>query len=135
MVMTITGIIEKGQDGKYSVYVNEAEYPYGIIGTGDTVNEAMQDFLMGYQEMKETVESVGETFQEAEITFKYDVPSFLQDYAYAFTLAGLERITGVNQKQLGHYISGYRKPSEKTIRKIESHIHDFSRQLSAVQFI
>jgi hypothetical protein len=85
--------------------------------------------------MKEFVEDAGEDFVEAEITFKYDIPSFLQDYAYAFSLAGLERITGVNQKQLGHYISGYRKPSEKTIRKIETGLHDFSKQLAAVQFI
>ena len=58
-----------------------------------------------------------------------------QDYAYAFTLAGLQRITGVNQKQLGHYISGYRKPSNKTVRKIEDGIHRFSQQLSAVRFV
>ena len=61
--------------------------------------------------------------------------SFLQDFAFAFSLAGLERITGVNQKQLGHYISGYRKPSEKTVRKIESSIHAFSKQLEAVRFV
>ncbi|MBP3795403.1 MAG: helix-turn-helix transcriptional regulator [Bacteroidales bacterium] len=52
-----------------------------------------------------------------------------------FTLAGLQRITGVNQKQLGHYISGYRKPSNKTVRKIEDGIHRFSQQLSAVRFV
>ena len=69
------------------------------------------------------------------VLFKYDVPSFLQDFAYAFSLAGLERITGINQKQLGHYISGFRKPSEKTVRKIESRIHAFSKQLEAVRFV
>ena len=133
--MKITALIEKGLDGNYSVFIAEKSYPYGIIGTGDTVKEAMDDFMAGYQEMKEYVKSTGAAFVEAEITFKYDIPSFLQDYAYAFSLAGLERITGVNQKQLGHYISGYRKPSEKTIRKIESRLHDFSQQLAAVQFI
>jgi predicted RNase H-like HicB family nuclease len=133
--MKITALIEKGLDGNYSVFIAEKSYPYGIIGTGNTVKEAMDDFMAGYQEMKEYVESTGATFVEAEITFKYDVPSFLQDYAYAFSLAGLERITGVNQKQLGHYISGFRKPSEKTIRKIEAGLHDFSRQLASVQFI
>ena len=69
-----------------------------------------------------------------ELVFCYDIPSFLQDFAFAFSLAGLERITGVNQKQLGHYISGYRKPSERTIRKIEDGIHRFSEQLGAVHF-
>ena len=85
--------------------------------------------------MKTFINESGDTFAEANITFKYDVPSFLQEFAFAFTLAGLERITGINQKQLGHYISGFRRPSPKTVRKIETGIHAFSRQLSAVQFV
>jgi predicted RNase H-like HicB family nuclease len=129
-----TAVIERGDDGKYSIFIEDESYPYGIMGTGNTTNEAMKDFMEGYRDMKEYVESTGETFEETEFIFKYDVPSFLQEYAYAFTLAGLERITGINQKQLGHYISGYRKPSEKTIRRIESGIHSFCDKLSAIQF-
>ena len=127
-------IIERGTDGEYSIFIENTNYPYGIIGTGSTVKEAMDDFYDGYKEMKEYVVSTGEPFVDAEFVFKYDIPSFLQEYAYAFTLAGLERITGVNQKQLGHYISGYRKPSKKTVNKIEAGIHSFSAQLSAVRF-
>jgi hypothetical protein len=127
-------IIERGTDGRYSIFIEDTNYPYGIIGTGSSVKEAMNDFYDGYKEMKEYVVSTREPFVEAEFVFKYDIPSFLQEYAYAFTLAGLERITGVNQKQLGHYISGYRKPSRKTINKIEAGIHSFSAQLSAVRF-
>ena len=130
----VIAIIERGGDGKYSIFIENKDYPYGIIGTGDTVKEAIADFNDGYDEMREYVESTGESFKEATFTFKYDVPSFLQEYAYAFTLAGLERITGVNQKQLGHYISGYRKPSPKTVRKIEAGIHSFSDQLRTVSF-
>ena len=131
----ITGMIERGiTDNGYSIYIKEDDYPYGILGTGNTVDEAKQDFLAGYQEMKESVLEAGEEFIDVDIVFRYDVPSFLEAYAYAFTLAGLERITGINQKQLGHYISGYRKPSEKTVRKIDERIHAFSEELSAVRF-
>ena len=133
--MKVTAIIERGQDGRYSVYMEQKKYPYGIIGTGASVKEAKEDFEAGYKEMKQYVESLGDRFEEAELSFKYDIPSFLQDFAFAFSLAGLERITGVNQKQLGHYISGYRKPSGKTIRKIEEGIHAFSSQLAAVHFL
>lgn len=133
--MKITALIERGMDGRYSIYVGTPSYPYGIIGTGATVKKAKEDFMAGYEEMKGFIEERGEHFEEAEISFKYDVPSFLQEYAAAFTLAGLERITGVNQKQLGHYISGYRHPSPKTARKIESGIRAFCQQLSAVEFI
>lgn len=131
----VTAIIERGADGRYSVYIEDTGYPYGIIGTGATVKEAETDFRAGYEDMKAFVEESGGHFEEAEFTFKYDIPSFLQEFAYAFSLAGLERITGVNQKQLGHYISGYRSPSPKTVRKIESAIHSFSEQLRAVRFV
>ena len=118
----------------FSIYIEDKSYPYGVIGTGPTVREAIEDFRAGYAEMKDYIESTGGRFEEAGFEFKYDVPSFLQEYAYAFSLAGLERITSINQKQLGHYISGYRKPSEKTVRKIESGIQSFCAQLSTVRF-
>lgn len=132
--MDITALIERGEDGKYSIFIENKDFPYGIIGTGATVQTTMEDFEEGLQEMKEYVESTGSSFPEISISFKYDIPSFLQEYAYAFSLAGLERITGVNQKQLGHYISGYRKPSPRTAKKIESKIHAFARELTAVRF-
>ena len=132
--MDITALIERGEDGKYSIFIENKDFPYGIIGTGATVQTAMEDFEEGLQEMKEYVESTGSSFPEISISFKYDIPSFLHEYAYAFSLAGLERITGVNQKQLGHYISGYRKPSPRTAKKIESKIHAFARELTAVRF-
>ena len=131
----VTAIIETGPDHHFSIYSDSDDYPYGIIGTGDTISEAKEDFMASYEEMRECVtEDLGEEFMEAEFVFRYDIPSFLQEFAYAFTLSGLERITGINQKQLGHYVSGYRKPSPKTIRKMEEGIHNFSEQLSRIHF-
>ena len=83
--MKVTAIIERGQDGRYSVYIEQKKYPYGIIGTGASVKEAKEDFEVGYKEMKQYVESLGDRFEEAELSFKYDIPSFLQDFAFAFT--------------------------------------------------
>lgn len=131
----VVAIIERGSDGRYSVYIEDAAYPYGIIGTGATVTEAEADFYAGYEDMKSFVEQSAGHFEDVEFVFKYDIPSFLQEFAFAFSLAGLERITGVNQKQLGHYISGYRSPSQKTVRKIETALHSFSEKLRAVRFV
>lgn len=130
----VTAIIETGIDHRIEIYVDDDSLPYGILGEGHTIAEAKEDFLIGYQEMKECFLENGEEFEEVEFVFRYDIPSFLQEFAYAFTLAGLERITGINQKQLGHYVSGYRKPSAKTIRKMEEGIHSFSEQLSLIHF-
>ena len=125
--------IEKGPD-EYSAYMDDTPLSYSCLGTGDSVEETIADFRKSYDEMRDYYSSVGKPFEEVEFEFCYDIPSVLQEFAFAFSLAGLERITGVNQKQLGHYISGYCKPSEKTIRKIEDSIHRFSQQLSAVRF-
>ena len=130
---TVKVFIEKGVDD-YSAYMDDTPLNYSCMGQGDTVEEAVKDFLACYDEMRGHFQEVGEPFEEVELEFYYDIPSFLQEFAFAFSLAGLERITGVNQKQLGHYISGYRKPSVKTVRKIEEGIHRFSKQLSAVRF-
>ena len=131
----VTAIIETGSDHTYSIFSHGPDdLPYGVIGTGDTIAEAKEDFMIAYQEVKECFLDSGEEFEEVEFVFRYDIPSFLEEFAYAFSLAGLERITGINQKQLGHYISGYRKPSAKTIKQMEDGIHNLSEQLSMVHF-
>ena len=131
----VTAIIETGSDHTFSIYSQGADdLPYGVIGTGDTLAQAKEDFMIAYQEIKNSFTEMNAPFEEVEFTFRYDIPSFLQEFAYAFTLAGLERITGINQKQLGHYISGYRKPSQKTVRKMEEGIHRFSEQLGMIHF-
>ncbi|WP_297623948.1 helix-turn-helix domain-containing protein [uncultured Rikenella sp.] len=129
-------IIERGMDGTFSAYIGgNNRLPFGVIGEGKTVQETMEDFMGGYEEMKELFLEEGRDFPEVVFEFKYDLPSFLQYYAYAFTLAGLERITGVNQRQLSHYINGVRKPSPATVHKIEQKIHDFAAEIGAVSFV
>ena len=61
--------------------------------------------------------------------------SFLELYSNRFTLAGLQAITGINQKQLSHYLNGVKKPRMSTIEKIEKNIHDFANELSKVHFV
>lgn len=128
-------IIERGSDGTYSAYIGSDNVSFGLIGDGKTVQETIADFLNSAEEMKDYYKEQGKEFPEMEWKFKYDVASFLQYYAFAFTLAGLERITGVNQGQLSHYINGVRKPSPKTIQKIESRLHDFAKEIGQVNFV
>lgn len=48
----VTAIIERGDDGLYSIYTPKLKN--AIIGEGATVAEAKEDFLIGYCEMVET---------------------------------------------------------------------------------
>ncbi len=68
-----------------------------------------------------------------ELVFKFDVESFLNYYRKIFTNSALERLTGINQKQLQHYASGLKKPRADQVQKIESAIHSLGKELLSVE--
>ena len=127
-------IIERGVDGGYSAFIADNNCEFGCIGEGSTVDETKADFLLAVEDMKAVYAEEGTPFPEVEFVFSYDMASFLSYYAYAFTLAGLARITGVNQGQLSHYVTGHRKPSKATINKIEKALHSFANEIGQLKF-
>ena len=133
---TIKAFIERGDDGTYGVYVDleDNTLNYGLLGEGNTSEEAIEDFKQSYLEMKTLHEKEKIPFVEAEFEFHYDTASFLNYISKKITLAGLQRITGVNQGQLSNYLNGYRRPSKQTIRKIERSLHAFGKEISQIQF-
>jgi len=134
---TVKAFVEIGNDGGYSVYVDleDNTLNYGIHGTGNTVKEAIEDFISAYEAMKKFHHQLGKNFVESEFEYHYDAPSFLNYYTTYFSLAGLSRLTGIHQGQLSHYVNGTRNPSKRTIQKIDNSIHAFAKNLSHVQFI
>ncbi|MBR5736358.1 MAG: helix-turn-helix transcriptional regulator [Bacteroidales bacterium] len=125
--------IEKGKD-EFSAYMDDTPLDYSCLGEGQTVEEAIDDFNAAYREVRELYHSMGKYFEEVEYEFYYDTASFLEAYGKTFSLAGLEVITGVNQTQLGHYLHGRRKPTRKTIDKIQKGVERFARELTALRF-
>ena len=136
-MVNVKAFIERGKDGTYGVYIdlNENRLNYGIIGDGNTVREAIEDFYGCYEDMRNSFEKDHQHFQEAEFEFQYDTASFLGYYTNYFSLAGLSRLTGIHQGQLSHYVNGTRHPSKQTIQKIDTCIHRFANQLTRVQFV
>ena len=70
--MKVTAIIEQNSNGRYSAYINDERVKFGILGEGKTVEETIEDFNIGYEEMKETYLTEGKEFTELEFVFKYD---------------------------------------------------------------
>ena len=127
--------IERGRDGRYSAYIADDGCEFGCIGEGTSAKETEEDFLAGIEDIKSLYEKEGRSFPEYSFTFRYDIASFLNYYAYALSLAGLERITGVNQRQLSHYATGLRRPSRATVLRIEKGVKAFAEDLSHVCFL
>lgn len=126
--------IEKSDYG-FSAYMDDTPLNYSCIGEGKTVEETIADFRKAYDGMRNYFREQGKPFEEIEYEFFYDTASFLDEFSKAFSLAGLERITGVSQAQLGHYLHGRRKPSASTVARIQEGVRQFAKDLTAVRFI
>ena len=122
--------IEKGTD----LFSAWAENVPGIYGEGVTVKEAKENILEAIKIYKKHNDTIPTELQgNVDIEWIFDVQSFLQYYSGIFTKAALERITGINQKQLGHYASGLKKPRVAQVKKIQNALNDFLNDMSLVR--
>ena len=67
-----------------------------------------------------------------EIEWKFDVPSFLEYYSGFLSLAGMERMTGIHQKQLSNYLHHRAVPRQKQADRIIKGLHNFARELLSI---
>ena len=71
---------------------------------------------------------------EYEVEYSFDTQSFLSHYSTIFTKAAMERMTGINQRQISRYACGLRHPRKTQIAKFNSAIRLLSQELSQVEF-
>ena len=129
-MVNVTAIIERASDGGFATYMLESFEKFAAHGFGNTAEEAKEDLFVAIEEFREML---GDDVPQMNITFKYDITSFLAEYRDKFGLSGLQIITGLNRKRLQEYLSGERLPSPKTVRKIEQSVHDFASKLMDLQ--
>lgn len=72
----VTAYIERGSDGSYGIYTPTLHNI--IIGVGDTIAEAKEDFMIGYKDIAETYqedgEPVPEELEDVEFVYQYASP-------------------------------------------------------------
>jgi predicted RNase H-like HicB family nuclease len=130
---TLRVIIEKA-DNNYSAYIDGVD---GVIAVGKTVDEIKKNMIESIETLKSQCKDLGcevpeELTGDYELVFKMDVKSLLDVYSGIFSKAGLERITGINQKQLWHYASGNRKPRPEQAMKLENALHKLGEELISI---
>ena len=130
---TLTVIVER-TDNNYSAFLLGID---GIVATGNSVEEIKTNMVESINAFIEDCREFGgeipaELQEDYNLVFKMDVRSLLDFYSGIFSKAGLERITGINQKQLWHYASGTRNPRPEQALKLESALHKLGRELLAI---
>ena len=131
----VNAVIERANDGTYSIYSDAEDIDYLVTGTGKTAEEAKKCFEDGYEDIKQYYTKKGLPFTEIEWEYKFDMASFLNYYSKIMTYAGLSRLTGINQQQLSQYANGYRRPSAKTKEKVQNAIYSLASDFSSVRFV
>lgn len=129
---TIRVVIGRSKDN-FGAYAEDVP---GVWGGGNSVAEARQSILEAIQLIKEynKEENIPAVLKgEYQIVWKMDVESLIAYYKGIFTSAALERITGINQRQLSHYATGLKKPRPNQRKKIEEALHSLGNELLALE--
>lgn len=128
---TLRAIFSKGPED-FGAWFEGLE---GVYGAGTTVAEAkknLEDGLGLYVKHNRTIPAWLKN-KSYKIVYKFDAVSILNYYRGIFTNAALERITGINQRQIQHYASGMKRPRALQLKKIETAFHTLGLELIAVE--
>ncbi|MDR0793531.1 MAG: hypothetical protein LBE82_09510 [Chitinophagaceae bacterium] len=109
-----------------------------VIATHKTLEGVKKGFESAFKfHIKGSVadgDNISENIKKGKYLFDYDfhISAILHDLDGLVTRAALSRVTGINEKQLGHYLSGFRNPRPAQREKIISGVHALGRQLISV---
>lgn len=130
----ISAIIERALDGTYSVYCKNEIFS----GMGDTIEAAKNDMLEQIEFYKTTAKEEGFKYPdyldgEFSVVYTVDAASLMEYYLGKgwFSLATLEKITGISQKQLWSYAHGT-KPRKAQEDRIRNGLMDISKDLDTI---
>lgn len=125
-------IVEASKDG-YGVFTETEMFS----GFGDSVEAAIENMKEGMAFYRDVMKEDGKPYPEwldgeYEFELHYDMQSIVAHYAAIVGFAGLEKITGIHQKQLGAYAKGESKPRKEQTRRFIDGLHSFGAELSAI---
>ena len=123
-------------ENNYAAYVEGLD---GFVCTADTFEELKKEVVQGIEfhldGLRQDGDSIPEVFKsDYLLIYKWEVESLMDYYKGIFTKSALERITGINQTQLGHYAAGRSKPRKQQINKIEKALHQLGEELCNISF-
>lgn len=128
--------IEKQSDGTYIAYNTDGEH-CTLIGTGDTVKEAKDDFFNSIDEVRSDYIERGEIIPSelsSDVDFHFDISSLFEYYSI-FNVSALGRYLGINPGLMRQYKNGETPISDAQLKKIESGIHKLANELAVLSLV
>ena len=119
-------------NNNYAAYLEKLP---GCVSTGKTFEELKNNIAEAIDFHLEGMREDGEKIPFAipyQLIYKFDTESLLKHYNGIFTNSAMQRITGINQRQLQRYYAGTSRPRTAQAEKIKLALHRLGKELLAV---
>ena len=118
----------------YGAYSEELA---GCVATHKTLEGVKQAYLEALEFHMEGLRADGDAIpsvlhRKYRLDFVLNVRALLHYFEGVLTRSALSRITGINERQLGHYITGHRKPRPDQRNKIVEGLHRIGKEINSV---
>ena len=127
-------IVCKAGDG-VSAHIEDID---GFAIARNTVFNLKKDLRDGLNfHIEGLYEEEREPWMNSEYAFEYvfqDIPSFVEAYNGLLNQSSLARISGINTGQMRQYASGVKRPTKRTLQRIESGLKKYAVELQSVSF-
>jgi predicted RNase H-like HicB family nuclease len=121
-------------ENNYGAYSEEIA---GCVATHKTLEGVKQAFIEALEFHLEGLHADGDEIPSViqgryRLDFVLNVRALLHYFEGVLTRSALSRITGINERQLGHYITGHRKPRPDQRKKIVEGLHRIGKEINSV---
>lgn len=131
---TIKAIIEKGEDGLFSIYTESVP---GAYGSGITEQEAKEDFEEVLDEQAEFYKEKGgqypEWFLGYTVEYEYSLTGFFMAFPF-INASEFGKAVGVNPSLMRQYKNGLAFASERQRLSMQQAYEDILERMKSVSF-
>ena len=129
-----TIIVNIDWENNYGAYSEEVS---GCVATHKTLEGVKQAYIEALEFHVEGMRNDGDEIpallqKKYKLDFVLNVRALLHYFEGVLTRSALSRVTGINERQLGHYITGHRKPRPEQREKIVEGIHRIGKEINSV---
>jgi len=121
-------------ENNYGAYSEEVS---GCVATNKTLEGVKQAYIEALEFHLQGVRADGDEIPAAmqgkyRLDYVLNVRALLHYFERVLTRSALSRVTGINERQLGHYITGHRKPRPEQRKKIVEGLHRIGNEINSV---
>ncbi len=126
--MNINAFVEKANGHSFSCCAEEQICKTLLVGYGKTASEAIDDFYVSYEELKQMD---GDAVPPIDVALKFDVGSLFSYYSF-LNIEGIAKLSGISPSVLRQYASGVRTPKDANLKLLEEGLRKAAENIGRV---